>query len=180
MGEIKQINIKNWTYYFYNDIIGLEKFDSSLLKIDKKSYKDTGIYNTGYITSKKIGDCNNIRSLNPLYLSIFRVTRYIEEKDTNKYLMFDSTDENKEVLKKYNEVFDRISDEITAINGGKKIDYEKDYMKIRFISDDILPISKSLEFHLMTITIRSIFEEDGILYPQVFLDDTLYKKWAHI
>ena len=50
MEAIKQINIKNRTYYFYNDIIDLENFDARLLKIDKKSYKDIGIYNIGYIT----------------------------------------------------------------------------------------------------------------------------------
>ena len=54
MGTIKQIYIKNRTYYFYNDIIDLENFDSSLLKLDKKLYKDIGIYNIGYITIKKI------------------------------------------------------------------------------------------------------------------------------
>ena len=53
MGTLKQINIKNRTYYFYNDIIDLENFDSSLLKIDKKSYKDNGVYDIGYITIKK-------------------------------------------------------------------------------------------------------------------------------
>ena len=53
MGAIKQINIKNRTYYFYNDIIDLENFESNLLKIDKKSYKDISIYNIGYITIKK-------------------------------------------------------------------------------------------------------------------------------
>ena len=158
MGEIKQINIKNWTYYFYNDIMDLEIFDWSLLKLDKKSYKDIGIYNIGYITTKKIGDCNNIHSVNPFYLSIFHVTGYIKEKDTNKYLIFDSADENKEILKKYNEVFDGIRDEITAINDGKEIDYEKDFMKVKFISNDISPINEPLKFHLMTITIRSIFE----------------------
>ena len=66
MGTIKQIDIKNWTCYFYNGIIELKKFDSSLLKIDKKSYKDVGIYNTGYITIKKNGNCKNIYSVNPL------------------------------------------------------------------------------------------------------------------
>ena len=66
MGTVKQLNIKNWTYYFYNDIIDLENFDSSLLKLDKKSYKDIGIYNIWYITIKKIGDCKNIYSVNPL------------------------------------------------------------------------------------------------------------------
>ena len=70
MGEIKQIDIKNWTYYFYNDIIDLKDFDARLLKIDKKSYKNIGIYNIGYITIKKINDCNNIESVNPLYLRI--------------------------------------------------------------------------------------------------------------
>ena len=50
MGTVKQINIKNRTYYFYNDIIDLENFDSSLLKLDKKSHKDIYIYNIGYIT----------------------------------------------------------------------------------------------------------------------------------
>ena len=59
MGTVKQTDIKNRTYYFYNDIIDLENFDSSLLKLDKKSYKDIGIYNTGYITIKKIGDCES-------------------------------------------------------------------------------------------------------------------------
>ena len=60
METVKQINIKNRTYYFYNDIIDLENFDPSLLKLDKKSYKGIGIYNIGYITIKKIGDCKNI------------------------------------------------------------------------------------------------------------------------
>ena len=54
-------------------------------------------------------------------------------------------------------------------------DYEKDYMEIKFSSDDNLPLIKPLKFHNMTITIRSVFEEDGKLYLQVFLDDTLYE-----
>ena len=101
MGTLKQINIKDRTYYFYNDIFDLENFDSSLLKIDIKSYKDIGIYNIGYITIKKIDDCKNIHSVNPLYLRIDHANGYIEEKGVNKYLVFDSTDENKELLKKY-------------------------------------------------------------------------------
>ena len=56
MGVVKQIDIKNRTYYFYSDMINIKKFDSNLLKIDKKSYKDIGIYNIGYITIKKIDD----------------------------------------------------------------------------------------------------------------------------
>ena len=78
------------------------------------------------------------------------------------------------MLKKYNDVFNGIRDEIKEINNNE-CDYEKDYMKIKFNSDDDLPLNKSLKFCLMTITIRSVFEEDGKLYPQVFLDDTLYE-----
>ena len=99
MGVVKQINIKNRTYYFYNDMINIKKIDSNLLKIDKKSYKDIGIYNTGYITIKKIDDCETIYSVNPLYLLVNRASGYIEEKDVNKYLILDSTDENKELMK---------------------------------------------------------------------------------
>ena len=96
MGIIKQINIKNRTYYFYSDIIDLKNFDARLLKIDKNSYKDIGIYNIGYITIIKIDDYESIYSVNPLYLIILHASGYIEEKGENKYLVFDSTDENKE------------------------------------------------------------------------------------
>ena len=70
---------------------------------------------------------------------------------------------------------DEIKNKIKAINNNGENDYGKDYMKINFNSDDDLPLNKPLKFHLMTITIRSVFEEDGKLYPQVFLDDTLYE-----
>ena len=80
MGLVKQIDIKNRTYYFYNDMINIKKFDSNLLKIDKKSYKDIGIYNSGYVTIKKIDSYENIYNVNPLYLIITHASGYIEEK----------------------------------------------------------------------------------------------------
>ena len=125
MGEIKLIDIKNRTYYFYNDIIDLSHFDARLLKIDKESYKNIGIYNTGYITIKKNDDCESIYSVNPLYLRVDHVNGYIEEKGINKYLVFNSTDENKELLKKYNDVFNRIRDKTEEISGDE-CNYEKD------------------------------------------------------
>ena len=80
-------------------MINIEDFDSNVLKIDKKSYKNIGVYNIGYITIKKIDDYENIHSVNPLYRIIGELNGYIEEKDENKYLIFDSTDEHKELLK---------------------------------------------------------------------------------
>ena len=161
-------------------MINLKNFDSNLLKIDKNYYKGINIYYIGYITIKKIDDCENIYSVNPLYLIIGKVDGHIEcnsvqKNNGNKYLVFDSTDENKEVLKKHSDVWDGIKNKIKAMNGGEKNDYEKDYMKIKFNSDDDLPLNKPLKFHAMTIIIRSVFEEGGKLYPQVFLDDTLYE-----
>ena len=79
MGTIRQINIKNRTYYFYNYILDLKEFKSNLLKIDKKSYKNIGIYNIGYITIKKNDYCENTNSVNPLYLRITHANGYIEE-----------------------------------------------------------------------------------------------------
>ena len=77
-------------------MIDIKNFDAGLIKIDKKSYKDIGIYNIGHITIKKIDDCENIYSVNPLYLRVDHVNGYVEEKGVNKYLVFDSTDENKD------------------------------------------------------------------------------------
>ena len=88
-------------------------------------------------------------------------------KNGNKYLIFDSVDENKEVLKKYADVWDGIKNKIKEITGGEENDYGKDYMKIKFNSDDNLPLNKPLKFRNMTITIRSVFEEDGKVYPQL-------------
>ena len=69
MGQVKEINIKNQTYYFFDDMIDMRKFHSNLLKIDKKSHKDIDVYYIGYITMKKFSDYENIHSVNPLYLN---------------------------------------------------------------------------------------------------------------
>ena len=101
---------------------------------------------------------------------------YIVEKNGNKYLIFDdSVYENKGLLKEYADAWDGTKNEIKAINDGKENDYGKDYMKIKFNSHYDLPLNKPLKFYAMTIIIRSVLEEDGKLYPQLFLDDTLYE-----
>ena len=107
-----------------------------------------------------------------MYLLVNHANGYIEEKNGNKYLIFnDSVDENKEALKRFTDAWDEIKHKIKTINGGKENEYSKDYMKIKFSSDDYLPLNKRLKFDAMTIIIRSVFEEDGKLYAQVFLDD---------
>ena len=145
-------------------------------KLTKKSYKNIGIYNIVYVTIKKIDDYESIYSVNTLHLLVNHTNGYTEEKNGNNYLIFnDSIDENKELLKTYADVWNGIKNKIKAINDDEENNYEKDYMKIKFNSGDDLPLNKPLKFHIITTIIRSVFEEDGKLYPQVFLDDTLYE-----
>ena len=127
MVKVDQINIKNWTYCFYNDQINLKDFDARLLEVDKKDYKEIDIYYIGYVTVKKIVNCNNINSVNPLYLMINKMIGHFEEKNENKYLVLDDVDENKEVSKKYEEVWEGVKKEIETINGGEKTKYGKDF-----------------------------------------------------
>ena len=110
-----------------------------------------------------------------MYLIINHASGYIEEKNGNKYLIFhDSVNENKRLLKRYTDVWDGIKNKIKAINGGEENNYGKDYMKIKFNSDNVFPLNKPLKFYSVAIIIRSVFE-GGKLYPQLFLDDTLYE-----
>ena len=140
-----------------------------------KNHTKTLIFTTLDTSQLKKGDYESIYSVNPLYLRINHASGYIKEKNGNKYLIFDSVDENKKVFKKYADVWDGIKNKIKAKNGSEENNYEKDYIKIKFNSDDDLPLNKPLKFHLMTLIIKSIFEEDGKLYPELFLDDALYE-----
>ena len=105
--------------------------------------------------------------MNPLYLRINYASGYIEQKDANKYLIFESTDENKEFLKTYNDISDEIRGKIKEVSS-REHDYEKDYMKIKFNSDHNLPLNKPLKFHNMTIIVRSVSEEDINLIRKFF------------
>ena len=108
-----------------------------------------------------------INSVNPLYLIINEIDEYIKEKDGNKYLTLVSTDKNKEVLTKYTELWDRIKDSIEKINN-KSGEYGKDFIKIKFNSDDSLPLNKTLKLQNMVKIVRSVFEENDKYYPLVF------------
>ena len=165
MGETKELNIRNETYYFFNDIISIKYFQSNLLKIDKKSHKD--IYYIGYITIKKFSDYENIHSVNPLYLLFYSATGCFKKQNGEKFLILDSTE-------KYDEAFSGIISEIKIINGGKELFYEKNYAKIGVNTDEDLPLNKQLKFSTLTIIIRCVFQEGGKLYPQVYLDECLY------
>ena len=106
-------------------------------------------------------------------MRIDNTSGYIEEMNEDKYLVFDDTYKNKKLLKRYDDVFNGIINKIKKTDGDW-LEYSKDYMKIKFNSDDNLPLNRPLKLCNMTVTIRCIFSEDNKLYPQVFLDEALY------
>ena len=136
-------------------MINIKDFDRRLLKLDKETSMNLGTL----VTSQQKLDYK-INSVNPLYLMINRIDGFIEEKNEGKYLHIASTDKNSEVLKKYSEVWNGIKDCIEKINNNNLGEYE-DYMKIKFNSDDDIPLNKQLNFPTITVIIRNIFEKEG-------------------
>ena len=182
MITFRQISIENRAYCFFNDMINIRKFDPHLLNIDKIPFRNTDavIYNIKYITMKSLNH-ENIDTENPLCLSFNDVDRYIiEESNGCKYLIFASTNNNKKVLRKYTELWDEIKNQIETINGGKPIKYKKDFMKIRFDSNDDLPLGKRLSIPILIIVVKSVFQKDNKYYSQVYMMNVgmNYKKYA--
>ena len=168
---IRQLNIKGRTYYFYNDLINIKKFNSNNLKLDKKSVLGNDVYYIGHISKKPQW---NVNSVNPLYLMINRIKDRFEEVDGNKYLIISS--ENGDIMQKYQEVFDGIKEIIKKINDyNQPINYDDNYMKIKFNTDDNIPLNKIIYFPTITIVIRSVTQKDGKCYPPLFLDECLYE-----
>ena len=150
------------TYYFFADIINIRDFDPNNIKTDEKSYKIILIYYAGCATIKK--DLK-IHSVNPLYLIFSDVKGYFEEINGNKYLMLVPTNESEEK-----------SALIRLITKKNLHDYYEKYMKVKFDSDDNLPLNKTIENAIVTIVIRAGFLfENNKYYSPVFLDEYLSK-----
>ena len=121
------------------------------------------------VTSQlKSCDCENIHSVNPLYLMINAANGYFKEKNGEKYLILDSTE-------KYEEVFSGIMFKVKTLNSGKELFYEKNYARIGINTDDDLPLNRQLKFPTLTIIIRCVLQKGEKLYPQIYLDECLYE-----
>ena len=151
MGERKQINIKNRNYYFYKDIINLDEFDKSKIKFDRKNFNDIDIYS--YRVKDMKGQFKKGKSYNVWYLIIFGDT---------------------DVLRKFANIWKSNRAKIEENTGGI-VQYGKDYMRIKLESNDNLPTDNIVNMHQVTITIRSVFAQNGKFYPHLFLDDALYE-----
>ena len=165
--KASQINTINQVHYNYHDIIRLKDFESKFSKIDRKQ-----------ALIKRIDDYERICSVTaPLYWIVSFSSGYIKERGGNEYLIFDnSLAENKDLLKKNTEFWDVVKHKIKKTNQGKETDYRKDYIKIKFESDDDLSLNEPLIFYEMHIFVRFVFKEDDKLCPELFLDETLCVK----
>ena len=152
--KVEDIDIKNRTYHFFN-IIDIKSFDPNNIKIDENSYKNICIYYIGYAMIED-SKCVKINSVNPLYLIFSEANRY-----------FVLTNESKGKIKNYEELWSKIRDLIMLITKCSD-DYDEKYMKIKFTSDDKLPLNETIETPSMIIVVSKY-------YPQVFLDECLYK-----
>ena len=170
--KIKDVEIKIYTYYFFDDIINTKNSVADKIKIDERSYKNILIYYIGYVTTKDLKYVK-IKSVNPLYLAINKVNSYFEETNKSKYLTLVPTNKSKEKVKKYEELWSKIRDLFRSIN--KKLDdYDEKHMKMKFISDDDqLPLNKVIGIPSMIIVARDVFHENTIYYSQRFLDECL-------
>ena len=118
-----------------------------------------------------------INSVNPLYLIVFNnviTDGYFEEINKSKYLTLVPTNDTKEKIKKYEELWSKIRYLIRSRTKNSE-DYDENYMKIKFNSDDELPLNKTIEIPIMIIVVRDSFHENKKYYSQVFLDECLYK-----
>ena len=142
-------------------------------KIDKSFFNDIGIYYLGYEYKKKNTEYNEINSVNPLYVRIIDMKgQFKKGKGDNVWYLIIFGDAD--VLRKFANIWKSIRAKIEENTGGI-VQYDKNYMKIKFESNDNLPIDNIVHMHQVAIIIRSIFAQNDRLYPQLFLDDALYE-----
>ena len=152
MRTLRQVNNKNCSHDFFNDMTNIKNLDRSLVSINQISFKST---------DSVIYDINYIKNLDK-YLIFSNVDAYIEcnsieENNEGKYLIFALTNKNKEALGNYTEIWNEVKDQIEMIRDSKpKLN---DFMKIKFESDDDLPLGKLLNIALCVTIVRSVFSK---------------------
>ena len=139
---VKDISMKSHIYYFFDDIINIKEFDPNNIKLDENSYKNILIYYIGYMTIKD-SKYVKISSVNPLYLMFNKMNGYFEEINGNNYLTLFATNDSKDGIKNYEELWIKITDLITLVTK-KADDYDEKFIKIKLDSDDTSPLNKTI------------------------------------
>ena len=163
------IENKTKSNYFWDDMVYLDNFNVKLIKVIKrKSRIGVDIYYIAYVLEPE----DDINSINPLYLIVKHLLGRVEmiEGSSDRYLVVDEN--NKEVINVFDKLWKFIKDEITFGNADNKI---SEYNKLRFSSDVDLPLDTLIEFHMLTIFSNCVIEKDNKYYPEISLDEYLYK-----
>ena len=164
MRTLRRISIKNCPEYIFNSMTNIRKLDTNLVSLNQLSFINDDAVNYEIEYSKDYDDAY------PLYLVFNDVDAYFEVAGENKYLFFASTDKNERVLENYKKLWNEIKEEIRTIKGGiEPFEYGKDVMRNKLESDNGLPVDKILNIPTCVIIARSVFEENGKFYPQVYL-----------
>ena len=177
---VESLKIKNTSCYFWNDMVYLDDFDVKLVKVVRRETRiDVDIYYIGYIVNKPQYD---IDSINPLYLIVRHLFGRVEkiQGSSDRYLVVDES--NKKVISVFDKLWKFIKDEINRlIKKNDKITFGNvnnninEYNKLRFNSDVDLPLNTLIKFHSLTIVINCVIEKGNKYYPEIYLDECLYK-----
>ena len=169
--NVRSLEIKNTSYYYYDDIVHADEFDRNLIKINKRESRiGADIYYIGYIVNKPK---YNINSVNPLYLILKDVKFTVGkiEASSDRYLVIDLS--NKDVLNVFDEMFDFISNKINKIDGDDKKVYG--YIRLKFNSDVDLPLDKLIKFHTLTVIVACVIRKANKFYPEIYVDEDIYE-----
>ena len=150
-------------------MVYLDDFDVNLVKVVRReSRTGVDIYYIGYVLEPE----DDINSISPLYLVVKRLLGRTEkiEGSGDRYLVADEN--NKEVINVFDKLWKFINDKITFGNADNKI---SEYNKLRFSSNVDLPLDTMVEFHMFTIVINCVIEKGNKYYPEIYLDECLYK-----
>ena len=169
--NVKSLEIKNTSYYYYDDIVHADEFDKNLIKINKRESRiGADIYYIGYIVNKPQ---YNINSVNPLYLFLKDVTCTVEkiESSSDRCLVIDLS--NKDVLNVFDDMFNFISNKINKIDGDDEKVYG--YIRLKFNSDVDLPLDKLIKFHTLTVFVACDIRKANKFYPEIYVDEGIYE-----
>ena len=165
MRTYRELSIKNRPEYIFDNMTNIKRLDTNLVSVNQLSFINDDALDYEIEYSK---DCNDAY---PLYLVFNDVDVYFSCVDGEKYLVFASADRNEEVLENYKKFWDGVKEEIRTIKGGiEPFEYENNYMRIRSESENGLPLNRVLNIPACVIIVRSVFEDNGKFYPQVYLN----------
>ena len=176
---VESLKIKNKSNYFWDNMVYLDDFDVKLVKVVRRESRiGVDFYYIGYVLETD----DHINSISPLYLVVRHFFGRVEkiQGSSNRYLVVGEN--NKKVINVFDKLWKFIKDEINRLikrndkitfgNADNKI---SEYNKLRFSSDVDLPLDTLIEFHMLTIVINCVIEKGNKYYPEIYLDECLYK-----